>query len=80
MDKKVCAAIGMIIVGYLVRKVFDDVTSITDSIWNFCILHSNEMKVFISAVVVLGTILIIYWLIKLFLKWQNSEIRTFKSK
>jgi len=73
MNKRVVAAIGMLLLGYLIKIFFDNLSSITYYLCKFVIANPVAMNFIIGGLVVIIAFAILYGLIKMFLKWQDPD-------
>lgn len=80
MEKRVIAVIGMLLMGYVIKLFIDYFPTITSNLYSFFAANHLVTIVFIACLVLIAAFTVTYKLIKLFLKWQDSDSGKSESK
>lgn len=73
MDKRVVAAIGMMLLGYLIKVFLENISTITGRVSSFVLTNPVTLRFIAGGLVVIIAFTILYGLIKMFLKWQDPD-------
>lgn len=73
MDKRVVAAIGMLLLGYLLKVFLENISDITLRVSGFVMANPITIKFISGGFAVIGAFAILYGLMKMFLKWQDPD-------
>ena len=73
MDKRVVAAIGMLLLGYLIKVFLDNLSKITNCVCSFVFANPVVIYFIIGGLVLIIAFAVLYGLLKMFLKWQDPD-------
>lgn len=76
VDFKVLGALGLMVCSCTLGMLVKNVDAISNSILQSIFKHPIVTRAIISCLVILITFLILYFVIKRFLKWQDPEAGT----